>query len=201
MTSTDQHRYSRDEVVAELTSFYKFLTKLYLPSSVVKTPPPEGWPEITAEYLAPLKKTEIVVDLIRHLPFIQRDECEEPYQVYWSTAAVDFAGNYVKRQISQPKPSLDGIEPPEENGRIPSHVLTFATPAEGIHGFYFNIDTERGTIVLCDFVYGPRQTKLSQASHRYHNHQPNWMLTDCKGCSQRTRSMEGACDIYRERIF
>ncbi|KAF2429099.1 hypothetical protein EJ08DRAFT_574866, partial [Tothia fuscella] len=60
--------YSRDEVIAEITSFYEFLVKLFIPSKAIIYLPPGGWPEITSDYLACLGKTETSLDLIRHLP-------------------------------------------------------------------------------------------------------------------------------------
>ncbi len=71
--------YSRDDVVSVLTSFYEFLVGLHLPASAIKCPPAGGWPDITPEYLAFLKKNDTVVDLIRHIPFIQRDDSFDPY--------------------------------------------------------------------------------------------------------------------------
>lgn len=62
--------YSRDDVVAEINSLYKFLTKLYIPSEAIIYPPLGGWPEITTHELSFLGKTVEAIDLTRHLPFI-----------------------------------------------------------------------------------------------------------------------------------
>ena len=62
--------YSRDELVSELTSYYKFIVDLYLPVARVKHPPVGGWPELTKDFLAPLNKNDAVVDLIQHLPYV-----------------------------------------------------------------------------------------------------------------------------------
>ena len=46
MATKNQTTYSCDEVVSELTSFYKFLVELYPRSSALKYTPPGGWPDV-----------------------------------------------------------------------------------------------------------------------------------------------------------
>lgn len=62
--------YSRDATIAAIRDYYHFLTKMYLPTSAVIEPPPDGWPTITADSLRPLGKTDEVIALLRHLPYI-----------------------------------------------------------------------------------------------------------------------------------
>ena len=62
--------YSQDETISAIRSFYKFLTKLYMPDSYVVEPPPGGWDHMTDEDLAPLGKSKEVMALLRHLPYI-----------------------------------------------------------------------------------------------------------------------------------
>lgn len=167
-------RYSRSVVVADVTSFYEFLTTVYLPNSAIKRPPLGGWPDITPHYLAPLHKNKAVVDLICHLPFIRRDKADQPYHLYVYTVAVDFTGEYMRRSLTARNPSGDAVQPLEEAGDIPSHMLTIATLAKGIHGNYIHINTERGTVVLCDLELGPKPTELSQASRTLYPLSPNF---------------------------
>lgn len=159
--------YSKEETTAEIEAYYNFLTVMYLPESTIKRPPPGGWPDITPEYLAPLRKNDTVVDLIRHLPYIQREEYHDPNTIYAWTAGVDFTGELAKHQLIQDG-DTDLLQPMEEEGIIPSHVLTLATPSEGRDGYYIHIDTERGTAVLCDLQLGPKPTNLSQVSRTSH---------------------------------
>ncbi|KAH6658132.1 hypothetical protein BKA67DRAFT_656353 [Truncatella angustata] len=62
--------YDRSEIVSNLEAFYAFLP--HVPSSAVCRAPPGGWPSITAEILREhgIHKTTAVVDLLRHLPYI-----------------------------------------------------------------------------------------------------------------------------------
>lgn len=63
--------YNRDEVIASVTEFYVFLTThLHFYPSELKTPPPAGWPQITSSRFAVQRKSETVIDLLRHLPYL-----------------------------------------------------------------------------------------------------------------------------------
>ncbi|KZL81716.1 hypothetical protein CI238_08539 [Colletotrichum incanum] len=79
MFGTDQPSDSREEFVSELTSSYEFLTRIFLPSSAIRYPPESRWPHIDAEYIRSfcLNKNDTVVDLIEHIPFIQRDRKDD----------------------------------------------------------------------------------------------------------------------------
>jgi hypothetical protein len=62
--------YDRDEVVADILSFYNFLP--HVSASNIARASPDGWPEITASSLAVhgIHKTPEAIELMRHLPYI-----------------------------------------------------------------------------------------------------------------------------------
>ncbi|KAK0117483.1 hypothetical protein ONS95_011823 [Cadophora gregata] len=63
--------YSRDKMVATITSFYRFQANMHSNTNAgcnFRYPPPTGWPEVTSELFSWYDET--VVDLIRHLPYI-----------------------------------------------------------------------------------------------------------------------------------
>ena len=70
-------RVDRDEIVKTITNFYTFLTKLHIPESALKHPPPGGWPNITPETTKHFNKSPFVVDLIKHLPYIDETYARE----------------------------------------------------------------------------------------------------------------------------
>lgn len=70
-------RIDRDEIVRIITNFYTFLTKLHIPESALKHPPPRGWPNITPETTESFNKSPLVVDLIKHLPYIDEKDARE----------------------------------------------------------------------------------------------------------------------------
>lgn len=62
--------YNQDEVIASVTHYYQFLIKhLHFFSSELRTPPPDGWPQMDSARFSFLNKTEAVIDLYRHLPY------------------------------------------------------------------------------------------------------------------------------------
>ena len=156
-----QPTYSRDEVVSTITSFYEWLAKLHLPASAIKYPPPGGWPYITPKYLAFMNKTDTVVDLLRHIPYIERDSEWEPYQIYEKTSVMDYTGEYF-RKFSVACKNPHSADPMDVVTALPPHVATIANTSEGRDGYYFFLDTERGTMTMCDFQDGPDPTELSQ---------------------------------------
>ncbi|KAF9697354.1 hypothetical protein EKO04_004553 [Ascochyta lentis] len=68
--SPNKPRYARDEIVKIVSDFYTFLTRLHIPTSALKHPPPEGWPNINPETTKSFNKSPLVIDLIKHLPYI-----------------------------------------------------------------------------------------------------------------------------------
>jgi hypothetical protein len=70
-------RVDRDEIVRTITNFYTFLTKLHIPESSLKYPPPGGWPDITPETTKKFNKMPLVVDLLKHLPYIDKKHAGE----------------------------------------------------------------------------------------------------------------------------
>jgi hypothetical protein len=66
--------YTRDEFVAIITKFYEFLTTFCIPKTALKCPPEDGWPNLTPEATTCLNKTDFVIDLLRHLPYITEEE-------------------------------------------------------------------------------------------------------------------------------
>jgi hypothetical protein len=62
--------YNQATTVAAVRSYLVFLTNLYLDEADVLEPPEGGWPTITAEVFRALNKTDTVISLLRHLPYI-----------------------------------------------------------------------------------------------------------------------------------
>ena len=153
--------YSQSATVDAITSFYEFLVDLHLPLSVLKRPPPTGWPHLTPDSLAFLDKTPAVVELMRHIPYIEAPKYSDPdqHQIYEKTICNDFAG----REFWRGGQDRDWVrkeqtEPGEGYSTIPAHVLVLAR-SRSRDGYWIFIDTERGTAVLADFQDGPESRK------------------------------------------
>ncbi|RYO77450.1 hypothetical protein DL764_010220 [Monosporascus ibericus] len=70
MPSLDEITYSRDATVAAVRDYYDFLTKMYVKESDIIEPPAGGWPTIKP-YLECMGKTDEVLSLLCHLPYIR----------------------------------------------------------------------------------------------------------------------------------
>lgn len=80
----------RDQIAAQLLSYYEFLVTMYLPEDCLKRPPDGGWPQITAERLEWLGKTDAVVDLLKHIPYISQEGPE--YSIFREANCNDHIG-------------------------------------------------------------------------------------------------------------
>lgn len=58
----------RGIVISTLTSYYQFLTSMYLPESMIRYPPEEGW-TVHRKYLKG-RKTDSALEMMRHLPYL-----------------------------------------------------------------------------------------------------------------------------------
>ncbi|TVY52894.1 hypothetical protein LCER1_G005244 [Lachnellula cervina] len=149
-------KYDRDTAVAAVASFYEFFAALPASSPVViNYPPVGGWPDITPESLAPLKKTDKVIDLYKHLPY-PKDHIE----ISFSTSPTWWYGHSLKPVFERPR----GIEriSPCGAGEIPAHVAILTNG--GRDGSWLFLDTEEGTITDWIQQEHPERAEPSQDS-------------------------------------
>ncbi|KAK4233273.1 hypothetical protein C8A03DRAFT_39031 [Achaetomium macrosporum] len=66
--------YSREATIAAVREYYRFLTRMYLKECYVAEPPEGGWPEINADTVGVLGKTDEVISLLRHPPYIHSSD-------------------------------------------------------------------------------------------------------------------------------
>jgi hypothetical protein len=155
LSTSEAPGYSRDAVVAEIASFYEFLASLYIPSEAFIYPPPGGWPEITPQSLSCLGKTATAIDLIRHLPFIspiyEKGFDLRIYELWTQTSAVHYISERFFDGHDGVGPTIESSVPEDWQSIIPPHVVTLAVPNSGRDGEWAFLDTERGTITICDF--------------------------------------------------
>ncbi|ORY65200.1 uncharacterized protein BCR38DRAFT_432119 [Pseudomassariella vexata] len=141
MSGLEAISYSQDETITAIRNYYQFLTKSYLHEAYVVEPPSGGWPHI--DNLQCMEKTDEVIDLLRHLPYIRRTEDDGPQ----GAPGCHFAD---WQQISQAASEDDGCsmrecsEPSELVENIPPHVigLTYG----GRNNPTFLLDTQRGIV-------------------------------------------------------
>lgn len=125
--------YNREVTIAAVTAFYESLTTLlFVEPTDILHPPPEGWPHITQENeaFASLGKTDEVIELLRHLPYL--DSRREKWLVRPETRACDYVNQ-------EPSHYQDAI--PKDAG-IPPWVINLTD--SGRNGYSLMFDTSDG---------------------------------------------------------
>ncbi|PIA98284.1 hypothetical protein CB0940_05441 [Cercospora beticola] len=114
--------YSHESTVAAFKSYYEFLAKMYMDPDMIKTPPAAGWVHMTPERMQALGKSEKVITLLRHLPYVHhvlgRPETHSgPACIFadWERKARDLAAH----------PELTGFDVlcTTEPENVPPHVI------------------------------------------------------------------------------
>lgn len=62
--------YSRDATVKAFRNYFQFLSAMYADESQIEEPPEGRWPTISPNGWPKFDKTDKVIDLLRHLPYI-----------------------------------------------------------------------------------------------------------------------------------
>lgn len=144
----------RNDIAAALLSFYEFLTALHIPAKALKRPPPEGWDFVNAERFACLNKSDAVIDLYKHIPYITRDNIA--YQIDINCVGVDYTGNHftygpLKSQCEKRQPTIEYIQedgtPAWDRLEEPEHIAVLSEPATAI-GYYILLDTRDGQVCI-----------------------------------------------------
>lgn len=107
--------YDRDQVIAAVTEYYEFFTRLHLTPKDIRRPPPEGWPEISKDRLSSLNKTDEVIKLLKYLPYVQNDDNYMPIIIFGLSACNDYTGWRFQQDVVEGKdagylPSSEEIE-------------------------------------------------------------------------------------------
>jgi hypothetical protein len=142
MPNLEDITYSRDETVTAIRDYYHFLTTLYLDSSTIISPPPEGWPEITTRSFT-LDKSKSVISLLQHLPYIQTTSND----TLDAEGAPDcrFADwNTIFQHGSDRATIRIGTEDSCISEHIPKHVVGLT--CGGMYNPRFLLDTKLGTV-------------------------------------------------------
>lgn len=129
-------RYSRDTAVSAIRSFYQFFATLpTLPPEYIWEPPSGGWPEISSISLGHLGHNKDVIDLLRHIPYINDT------QIAFQTTAIDYASDAMKWCLDK-NAAQQGSIVPYAAGIIPEHVAVLTDG--GRYGSWLLLDTRAG---------------------------------------------------------
>ncbi|EFY86354.1 hypothetical protein MAC_07575 [Metarhizium acridum CQMa 102] len=148
--------YSRDTTVAAVRDYYIFLTRMYLDKTLIKEPPKGGWPSITPESMRGLGKTNEVISLLRHLPYIDSPRSDSGPNVLPDCMFADWKAR-VEEQEDGFQHGSDASEVARMSSEgagnyenVPSHVIGLTWDSEERYSFL--LDTRLGIIhwVQCD---------------------------------------------------
>ncbi|KAJ5678351.1 uncharacterized protein N7477_003984 [Penicillium maclennaniae] len=139
--------YNREAATSAITDLYESLTTLlYVEPTDILYPPPGGWPHITQENeaFASLNKTDEVIELLRHLPYL--DSRRNAWYIRpWSTIC-DYVNKDPRKYVS--------VVPDEF--KFPPWVINITD--SGRYGKSLIFDTSDGTATeyaLDGFIYKP----------------------------------------------
>jgi hypothetical protein len=122
--------YNHDEVVASMTEFYNFLTThLHFNPSELKTPPPAGWAHISPPLFPHQSKSNTVIDLLHHLPYLPGGNTQEKW-IYDHTVCADYTDKRIELGVEL---SVEEVAEscPWEKLQDPSrqeHIVALGTP-------------------------------------------------------------------------
>ncbi len=120
-------------------------------------PPDDGRPGISTKNMAWLEIDETVIELMRHLPYIYRDDHSDAPTIYTMTSMIDYRGPYVNSYRS----ANDVLNIEYKYPRPPPNILTLADQ-DCRDGCWILINPKRGTRTLHDPIYGPNNSSFGQ---------------------------------------
>ncbi|KAH8728895.1 hypothetical protein GQ44DRAFT_737117 [Phaeosphaeriaceae sp. PMI808] len=116
MPQLEEVIYSEAACATIFSNYFKFFTKVYLDDTAVEWPPEGGWPTITTDAFGSLEKSDTVIPLLRHLPYIQIADPRPLPGPYFATRK-DSQGSHVFNDVN---PHIIGLI---EGGRSSPFML------------------------------------------------------------------------------
>lgn len=92
--------FDRDKVIAAVTDYYEWLLRLHLRPDNLRRPPPGGWPEISPERFK-MGKTDTVIDLVKHLPYVENDDNFVPLLVWSFSSSSDYSARKLQQDVTK----------------------------------------------------------------------------------------------------
>lgn len=135
--------YNPGDVIRGLAEYYQLLSQAaYFPPSTIDVPPPEGWSDaqLDIDLLRTFGRSDTIVDLLRHLPYVQGNPNGE-----WQIAPETFAVRYLRGPHSvswaddYQRARWAPVMPMED---LPSHMVALTTGHHGSTAWL--LDTSEG---------------------------------------------------------
>ncbi|TGO70289.1 hypothetical protein BOTNAR_0002g00740 [Botryotinia narcissicola] len=139
--------YKPESIIAAIETYYKALSKLpYVEESDIFSPPTSGWPNITESNFAPLEKTNAVIDLLKHLPYLRNPDKEKGYAIAFGTFPIDYTAAPFREpiDIQEAKNFKPDLAWPED--AVKSWVIPLTMSEDNYWGNWWLLDTTDGTV-------------------------------------------------------
>ncbi|GAB7348911.1 hypothetical protein MBLNU459_g7601t1 [Dothideomycetes sp. NU459] len=126
--------YSPEVTVAAITNFYRTFIKLpYVEPGALRFPPDGGWTEVDADELKRRGKTDAVIDLLRHLPYLENKVQYDRWTIHDGCVGIDYHKGLCYE---------DNVDPIRN---LPAHVIPVAEMLDR-NGNHLLLDTHTGCI-------------------------------------------------------
>ena len=148
-------------IVEPISSFYALLSTFpYLPATDILTPPSAGWAPRNIANFRKLGKTDLVVEILKHLPYIRTDDNRKWRLGYDDTIPITYVevpGSWdgAEHRLAKLEGQADqgflwnsGIEP--HGQRLDKHVLALTNGS--MYGAWLLLDTEAGKLSSLYFL-------------------------------------------------
>ena len=132
--------YDRDVVVSCIERHYDLLVRMaYLDLDTILRPPPEGWSDeqLAVDTLQEWKRSDRVIDLLRHLPYLSRNMFDDKYEVYIETEACIYLRNYGWLQDEYKEDAIRLMTPFQ--GELPAGIIPLS---QSNNGTEWMVDTD-----------------------------------------------------------
>ncbi|PQE24031.1 Alpha beta hydrolase fold protein [Rutstroemia sp. NJR-2017a BVV2] len=134
--------YTRNQITHLLTTYYQFLSTLPLiEANDIVYPPPTGWVNLADSTLPFLRKSDEVISLLQHLPYIRKNGVA-PYPISPDTFCLDYSSEdlLVPAKINSHEALMSVTK------SIPEWVVPLTYPEDSNAGVWWLLDTSDGTV-------------------------------------------------------
>ncbi|KAJ8124180.1 hypothetical protein ONZ43_g35 [Nemania bipapillata] len=125
---------SNEAIIAAVHEFYSAIIRLpYIDTDALVLPPSDGWSDVNADELRKRGKTEKVIELLRHLPYLRNPDKNRKWMLSPDTLAIAYCDGEAYSS------SMDELQP------TPAHCI-WLTAHDSRDGIDLLLDTQTGSI-------------------------------------------------------